>query len=81
MIKEVNNIKDVVYVVWRLIVIPVLYIFSMWLSLVAGVTLIFGDPIRAAGIVSSFTLFYIIQSEFYKEFLGNRHGIQEQKKR
>lgn len=68
---------------YRMTVIPNLYFLSMWLVLVTGVSLMFGDFYRGAGIVSCLCLFYILNNyykvEMYRiykknsmEFLGVR---------
>lgn len=77
-----EELKKLLWVVWKFLVIPALYSIAMWASLVVCLFLIFGDLWRAAGIVSSFVLFYMIRAEFTKEFFGDRnHGLQEQTQR
>lgn len=77
-----------VVLIWKRIVIPVLYLAAMWSFVVIALYLYTEDFWRSAGIVSCIVLFFIVRSEFYNEFMGTRNpsnavrnGIQEQKKR
>ena len=79
--KTPSAFQQMLYVVFHALIVPALFAFFMWAFTIVGVFLIIGDLWRAAGIVSAFTLVYIIRAEFYKEFYGNRHGIQEQTQR
>lgn len=68
-------------IVFRKVIVPLLYVIAMWASLVSALFLVFEDMMRAAGIVSAIALFQIINVEFNKEFFGSRNAIQKQSKR
>lgn len=71
-------IKLVLDIILKQIATPVMYLFFMWLSLVMASTLFFGDFWRGAGFISAISLYYVIQSEFNKEFFGSRNAVQKQ---
>ncbi len=73
-----NFLKELSKIVWKQIIIPSLYMFFMWVSLVAAATLFFADFWRGAGFISALSLYFIIQSEFNKEFFGARNAVQKQ---
>ena len=59
--------------------IPALYFISMWLCLFAVAFLVFEDALRAAGIVSAISLFYILLGKRNLELqqLSNKYRMEE----
>jgi preprotein translocase subunit SecY len=55
-------IKSFLVYFYKTSILPSLYFVVMWLCLTAAATLLVGDVIKGAGIVSAISLFHLVRS-------------------
>ena len=72
----------VLKMIYQRIIVPFLYVFTMWLFLGVGVSLLTKDFYQGFGAVSAFVIFYVVRDQFYREFFGrnNLDAVQKQTK-